>query len=384
MAETHDVIIAGLGAMGSAAAFHLAQRGIRVIGLDRFAPPHTRGSSHGKTRVIRQAYFEDPAYVPIVQRAYRLWSELQDECGTALLLKTGGLMIGRPDSEVVAGAKLSAERHGLEHEVLSGAELARRFPCLRPEPDMIAVYEPHAGILFPEACLRAHLGLAQSHGAQIHTHEPLLGWKADGRGVSVKTERATYSAQRLVISAGPWAGQLLADLQPALTVERQIQFWFHPSRAHASFSATRCPVHLWQFDGDQVAYGIPDLGDGVKVARHHGGASGSPEHLSGQVDAQEIADIRSLIRRFFPDADGALRSAATCLYTNTPDGHFWLDRHPAYENVLIASPCCGHGFKFASAVGEILADLATGVTPSFDLSLFRHRWPLGRAPSRRQ
>jgi sarcosine oxidase len=370
------VIIAGLGAMGSAAAFHLAHRGIRVLGFDRFAPPHTLGSSHGKTRIIREAYFEDPAYVPIVQRAYQLWSDLEGEARTTLLLKTGGLMIGRPESGVVAGARLSAEGHGLEHEVLSAAEVIRRFPSLNPEADMIAVYEPRAGILFPEACVRAHLLLAQSHGAEIHTHEPLLSWKANGTGVSVTTERATYNAEWLVISAGSWAAQLLTDLAPPLTVERQVQFWFDPTRAHATFSPTHCPVHLWEVDDHQLIYGLPDLGEGVKVARHHRGVSGSPDSLNREIDAEEIADMRGLVQRFLPDADGAFRSAAVCLYTNTPDGHFWIDRHPAHANVLIASPCCGHGFKFASAVGEILADLATHRTAPFDLSLFRNRWPL--------
>ena len=190
------------------------------------------------------------------------------------------------------------------------------------------------------------------------------------------TDRATYNAEWLIVSAGSWTGPLLADLRPPLTVERQVQFWFDPIRARASFSAARCPVHLWQFDGDQIVYGLPDLGEGVKVARHHRGASGSPDSLTREVDTEEIADIRSLVDRFLPDANGALRSTVVCVYTNTPDGHFWLDRHPAHANVLIASVCCGHGFKFASAVGEILADLATHRAASFELSLFRSRWSL--------
>lgn len=374
MSKASDIIIAGLGAMGSAAAYHLAQRGVRVLGFDRFAPPHTLGSSHGKTRILREAYFEHPAYVPIVQRAYQLWGDLEEAAGTRLLLKTGGLMIGPPESQVVSGARLSAATHDLEHEVLSAAEVIRRYPCLRPEPDMIAVYEPRAGILFPEACVHAHLALAQSHGAQFHTHEPLVSWQSDATGVSVTTERARYSAEALVISAGAWANALLTELAPPLTVERQVQFWFEPMQARSSFSATRSPVHLWQFDDDQLFYGFPDLGEGVKVARHHRGLIGAPDRLSRAVEADEIADMRSIIRRFVPNADGPLGSAAVCLYTNTPDGHFWIDRHPAHANVLIASACSGHGFKFASAIGEILADLATHNSPSFDLSLFRGRW----------
>jgi len=376
MAKSHEVIIAGLGAMGSAAAFHLARRGRAVLGFDRFAPPHTLGSSHGRTRIIREAYFEHPAYVPIVQRAYQLWVELESAARTTLLLKTGGLMIGRPESEVVTGARLSAERHGLPHAVLSAPEVTRRFPGLTPETGMIAVHEPRAGILFPEACIGAHLGLAQSYGAEIHTQEPVLSWNADGSGVSVTTERATYKAESLVITAGAWASELLADLQPPLTVERQILFWFDSSQASDSFSPERCPVHLWQFDDHQVFYGFPNLGDGVKVARHHRGILGAPDRLSREVDAAEIKDMRGIVRRFLPGAGGAFRSAAVCLYTDTPDWHFWIDRHPAHSNVVIASPCSGHGFKFSSAVGEILADLATDRTPPFDLALFRNRWPL--------
>ena len=374
MSKACDVIVVGLGAIGSAAAFHLAQRRLRVIGIDRFAPPHALGSSHGKSRIIREAYFEHPAYVPLVQRAYQLWAELEAQAGTRLLLKTGGLMIGHADSELVVGARRSAEHHGLAHEMLSCAEVKRRFPCLTPEPDMIAVHEPRAGILFPEECVRAHLALAQSLGAEIHTSEPLMSWSAGGAGVSVVTERATYTAHWLILSAGAWTEALLADIRPPLSVERQVQFWFDPLQERDSFSATRCPVHLWQFDDQQLFYGFPDLGSGVKVARHHGGVGARPDHVEREVTDDEIADMRGLVRRFVPSADGPMRSAAVCLYTNTPDGHFWIDQHPAHERVLIASTCCGHGFKFAGVVGEILAASVIGQLIPFDLSLFRTRW----------
>ena len=376
MSVDHEVIIVGLGAMGSAAAYHLARRGRSVLGIDRFAPPHPMGSSHGQTRIIREAYFEHPAYVPLVQRAYALWEELERAAGAKLLLKTGGLMIGLPDSALVTGARRSAQTHRLEHEILSGADVSRRFPVLRPEPGMIAVHEPRAGILFPEACIRAHLALAEKHGAAIHVDEPVASWRADEQGVCVTTSRASYRAKRLVVSAGAWARELLADLDPPLTVERQVLFWFDPARSSAQFSAANCPVHLWQFDDRQFAYGFPDLGEGVKIARHHRGTTGTPATLARDVAAAEIEDMRRILRRFLPDAAGALRSSAVCFYTNTPDEHFWIDRHPAHANVLIASPCSGHGFKFASVVGEILAALATDETPPFDLALFRNRWPL--------
>jgi sarcosine oxidase len=379
MASHHDVLIAGLGAMGSSAAYHLARRAVRVCGFDRFSPPHAMGSSHGQTRIIREAYFEDPVYVPMVRRAYELWRELERDAGTRLLLETGGLMIGRLDSQLICGARASAEQYGVQHEILGCSDISRRFPAFTPEHNMVAVYEPRAGILFPEACVQAHLSRAQAYGAQIHSDEPILRWQAGANGVSVNTKTGSYSADQLIVTAGAWAGQLLADLEPPLAVERQVQFWFDPSSSRDHFSAANCPVHLWQFDDGRFAYGFPDLGSGVKVACHQQGITGTPDGLTRNVSAEEVEDIRSFIRRFLPDADGAFRSAAACLYTNTPDEHFWIDRHPLHANVLIASPCSGHGFKFASVVGEILADLTVRGSASFDLSRFRSRWPFRSA-----
>jgi sarcosine oxidase len=370
----YDAIVVGLGAMGSAATFHLARRGRRVLGIDRFAPPHAMGSSHGQTRIIREAYFEHPAYVPLVQRAYMLWDELERASQGKLFVQTRGLMIGRPDSMLVTGARRSAELHGLAHEILSADDVKRRFPALHPEPDMVAVLEPRAGILLPEACIRAHLSLAANQGAEIHTDERVVRWSASEGGVEVKTTRATYRAGRLVISAGAWAPELLADIAPPLTVERQVLFWFDAARSASSFAAEHCPVHLWEFDDRKFAYGFPDLGGGVKFARHHHGATGSPESLPRDATTAELEDIRRLFDRFLPDANGAFRSSAVCFYTNTPDENFWIDRHPRHANVIIASPCSGHGFKFAAAIGEVLANLVDGEDPGFDLDLFRTRW----------
>ncbi len=373
MPQPFDVIVAGLGAMGSAAACHLARRGQRVLGLDRFTPPHTYGSSHGQTRIIREAYFEHPIYVPMVRRAYELWDELARHTRTDLFRQTGGLMIGRPDSIVVTGARRSARTHGLPHEVLNAAEIRRRFPALRPDDDMNAVLEPRAGILFPERCVTAHLAQAREHGAALRFDEPVISWEAEGDGVKVSTSQGDYRAGQLVLSAGAWINSLLPGLTLPFQVERQVLFWFDAPRSPALFAPECCPIHLWQFDGQHFFYGFPDLGDGVKVACHHDGEFTSPDQVRREVAPDEVESMRRILRRFLPDADGPLRSATVCLYTNTPDEHFWIDRHPAHPQVLLASPCSGHGFKFSSAIGEILADLVCDGRSRFDLSLFRRR-----------
>jgi sarcosine oxidase len=374
MPEQYDVIIAGLGAMGSAAAFHLSRAGKRVAGFDRFAPPHAQGSSHGQTRIIREAYFEHPSYVPLVQRAYVLWEELSRLSQTPLFLQTGGLMLGSPQSAVFNGAKRSADTHGLPYSLLTAEEVRKRFPALRPEDDMAAIWEPRAGVLFPEQCVSAHLTQARRQGAQLHTEEPVLAWKPDGQGVRVTTNRGEYGATFLILTAGSWLASLLADWKVPLRIERQILFWFGAIENPSFFEPAACPIHLWEFEPGRFFYGFPDLGHGVKVACHHDGEFTSPDQVRRDVSEQEIEKMRRVVRRFLPSADGPLISSTVCLYTNTPDEHFWLDRHPACPQVLIASPCSGHGFKFSSAIGEVLSQLVLEGRSAFDLSLFRTRW----------
>jgi sarcosine oxidase len=373
MSGSHDVVVVGLGAMGSAAAFHLARKGLRVLGLDRFTPPHALSSSHGQSRIIREAYFEHPLYVPLVQRAYRLWAELEDRSGLNLMRITGGLMIGRPDGVLVSGARRSAEQHRLRHEMLTASEVTARFPALRPAEGMVALWEPCAGILFPEACVGAHLAQAAAHGATLRYDEPVSSWQSDGDGVRVVTSQGEYRAGRLLLTAGSWIHSLLPGLKLPFTVERQVQYWFAPRDHPESFAAARCPVHLWESSPQNFFYGFPDLGDGVKIARHHAGEISDPERLRRDVSDDEVAAIRAWVSRFVPDADGALRSAEVCMYTNTPDEHFWIDWHPENARVLIASPCSGHGFKFSSVIGEVLAELLDGGQSRFDLGPFRQR-----------
>ena len=367
----YDVIVAGLGAMGSAAAYHLARNGLKVLGLDRFQPPHNFGSSHGLSRIIREAYFEHPIYVPLVQRAYELWAELEQESGRRLFVQTGGLMIGPPNGPLVSGAKRSAEEHRLRHELLSASELRSRFPAFNPTKDMVAIWEPRAGMLFPEPAIQMHLELAVKHGATLQFHEPVAHWESHGDGVQVRTAKATFEAKKLLISAGAWVHTLLPDLKLPLSIERQVLYWFDPRESPNLFEPEQCPIFICQYGERQFFYGFPNLGDGVKVAFHHEGEPTQPDALRREVSEHEVEEMRSVLEQFLPKANGPLKSAVACMYTNAPDEHFVLDRHPLHRQVLIASPCSGHGFKFSPVIGEIAADLLREREPRFDLSLFR-------------
>lgn len=355
--------------MGSAAAYHLAQRGARVLGLDRFRPPHAFGSSHGQTRIIREAYFEHPAYVPLVQRAYTLWHELESKSGTKLFLQTGGLMIGASDGVVVSGSRLSAQTHRLPFEELSAAEVRRRFPALRPAENMVGILEPRAGILFPEKCVAAHL--AHATKAQLNYDEQLIRWKVDNGGVHLITDKGEYSCANLVLSAGSWIKQLVPELP--MMIERQVLFWFAADQPQL-FQPNRCPIHLWEQSPGKYFYSFPDLGTGVKVAGHHEGEITEPEKINRTVLPYEVAKMRKIVQPYLPSLTDRCLESVVCMYTNTPDGHFLIDRHPAHPQVLLVSPCSGHGFKFSAAIGETVADLILNGQSKFDLSLFRFRW----------
>jgi sarcosine oxidase len=269
--NAYDVIVLGLGGMGSAAAYHLAARGQRVLGLEQFSPPHDRGSSHGRTRVIRQAYFEHPAYVPLLLRAYEHWKLLEQVTDQQLLLLPGGLMMGSPNSEVVSGSITSARQHGLPHEVLDVTDIRRRVPQFRIRDDTVGVFEAAAGLVFCERAVSAHLDAASRAGAVLQFNEPVLGWHAtaDGSGVTVTTARGRYSATQLVITPGPWAPQLLSDLGIPLLVERQVLFWFQPPGGVDAFTPNRFPIYIWQRDDGATPYGFPSLdgtAGGVKIA----------------------------------------------------------------------------------------------------------------------
>jgi sarcosine oxidase len=376
-----DVIIVGLGAMGSASAYQLARRGQRVLGLDRFAPPHTIGSSHGHTRIIREAYFEHPQYVPMVQRAYVSWMELEEETGRHLFEQTGGLMIGRPDGIVVSGARASADQHGLPYESLRAADLRERYPAFHPSDDMVALLEPRAGVLLPEECIEMHVRLAVAHGATLRGDEPVTSWRAaaDGEGVMVETNAGRYTADRLVISAGAWLGTLVPDLRLPLTIERAVVHWFEP-KVHADwFSAERLPIFIAEYAPGKMFYGFPSRPEGVKIALHHQGEKvDSVDDVQREVARGEIEEMRALIARYMPDLNGTWRASTVCLYTNTPDEDFIIDAHPTHPQVLLVSPCSGHGFKFSPVIGEIVANLIVDGRSTFDLAPFKLSRFLGR------
>jgi len=357
----YDVIVAGLGGMGSSAAYHLAGRGKRVLGLERHTPAHDKGSSHGQSRIIRLAYSEDPAYVPLILRAYELWERLERETGEDLMTLTGGLMIGPPGTAFFEGSRKSAEKYDLPHQILDAAELKRRYPVFRPTPSTMALFEEKAGFLRPEASVKAHLDRAASVGADLRFGEELLSWEPTESGVLVETASGAYKAERLVVSAGAWAPKLLADLGLPLEVTRQILFWFGPKGGIGPFIPHRFPVFIWEPEDGNTFYAIPaheGQAGGVKAAFFRAdGRPADPETIDREVHDEEVEFIRRYIARYVPDLDGDLLYAKTCMYTNTPDEHFVISTHPNFPQVSIAAGFSGHGYKFCSVVGEILADL---------------------------
>jgi sarcosine oxidase len=347
----YDVAVIGLGAMGSATAFRLARRSAGVIGLDSFARAHSLGSSGGKTRIIRTAYFEHPDYVPLLRSAWERWGEVEAESGERLVTRTGGLYAGRSDGELVSGARRSAEEHGLAHELLSASELRERYPVFKVDDDWIALFEEQAGFIVPEKANATHLSLAERHGADLRFDTPVRAWSETSDGFVLETDGESISAARVVVTAGAWLPKLLPDLAPLLAVERMPIFWFEPTAERERFA--KLPVFII----DEHFYGFPYLeGQGLKVARHHSGVLCDPDRLDRVADEKDEQVVREFMRVRMPLADGPRRDALVCMYTNTPDRHFLIDQRG--PRLTYASACSGHGFKFASVVGEILADLA--------------------------
>jgi sarcosine oxidase len=378
--RSYDAIVVGLGAMGSAATYQLAARGASVLGIEAFGRAHELGSSGGLTRIIRLAYFEHPDYVPMLRAAWEMWPEIEAEAGRGQLMQiTGGLYIGRRGSAVLDGSLKSAETHGLAHDMLDAEEMARRYPALQLDPDMDGLHEPLAGILFPDKCIDAHLTLAERAGAELHFGEGVTSWSSDGSGFTVSTDAGTYRADKLVIAAGAWLPKLAPELELPLTVERNVLFWYEPIASPEIFEPDRLPVWILEIDDEHAFYGFPNVpGQGVKVARHHGGRPVDPDDVDREATDADEQPAREFMARYMPLANGVRLDSRVCMYTNTPDFNFILDFHPDDERVIIASPCSGHGFKFSNVIGSILADLTLAGRSSFEtgfLSLDRFGSP---------
>ena len=372
-AGSYDVIVVGLGGMGSAAAAELARRDLRVLGIERHGAAHDRGSSHGESRVIRQAYFEDPAYVPLLLRAYELWRELEAATGKDLITETGGVMIGPEHSRTVTGSLLSAETWGLPHELLDASEITRRFPTFSPGPDDVGLYEQHAGFVRPEATVAAHIGLARARGAELHLDETVTGWESQRGGVVVTTPLGSYRAPKLVLSPGAWGPELFAGLGIPLTVERLVQFWLRPQVPVEQFAPNQQPIYVWEDAAGAQVYGFPALGtsaDGVKAAFFRRSTPAVPDALNREVADEEVVPLLDFLAHRIPALGPEVCRAVPCMYTTTPDEHFVLGYPRGEEKVVICSPCSGHGFKFVPVIGEVVADLVTSGSTRFDISLF--------------
>lgn len=377
-----DVAVAGLGGMGSAIAAHCASRGASVIGFDQFGPAHDLGSSHGKSRMIRRAYFEDSAYVPLVLRAYELWRKLEREAGDELLRITGVLSIGNETSEIISGTRRAAREHGLSVEAWSQMEVRARYPSLRLLADEGALFETDGGVLDPERAVLAHLKIAKAAGADLRFNSTMTGWEATDKGVEIRLLDGTrVLAGNLILSLGPWFKETLESLGVPLRVQRNVQAWFSP--ATNAYDSSRFPAFLLNRASlPAPLYGFPDFGDGVKAAFHGFGDVTTAEQVEREIEmSRDVEPIIRAMEQWMPGSTQTFRAAKPCMYSLTPDSHFVIDRHPEHANVILCGGFSGHGFKFAPVVGEIGADLALdgGSRHQIDfLSLRRFDSPTGR------
>ncbi len=368
--QVFDAIVIGVGGMGSATVCQLAGRGLRVLGLERFRIPHELGSSHGITRIIRLAFHEGPSYVPLGLRAYELWRELEQRSGEQVLHVTGSVHAGAPGAVAFENTLRACEEQDVPHEVLTSAELAARFPGYGLPPGMTAVVQPQGGFLTPERCVEAHVSVARACGAEVHAEERVLDWEAFSGGVRVRTEAGVYEAGSLVLTAGAWAGRLVPELAEVAVPERQVMAWFEPDDP-ALFAPSRFPVFIVTMDGDEY-YGFPEFGvPGLKLGKFDDtGIAADPDALDRTWRTHDEEMLRDFLRRCFPRAAGRLLRMAVCMFTNSPDRHFIVGTHPVWPQVSFAAGFSGHGFKFCSVIGEVMADLAERGETRHDISLF--------------
>jgi sarcosine oxidase len=362
--RTCDVLVLGCGAVGTATLMHLAKRGIDAVGIDRFPPAHDRGSSHGETRLIRQAYYEHPDYVPLLKRAYVLWDDLEKQSGKSLFRKCGILQVGAPAGRVVPGVIESAKQHGLSVEQLSSSDVAKRFPGFRVPDGLAALFEANAGFLFVERCIHAQAQQACERGARMVIGDSAKAWRTVGDGVEVETEREKWSAKHVVISAGAWAGEMLSGLGVNFEVVRKSLYW-HTAETELYDVDHGAPGFIYETPMGNF-YGFPAIDRlGVKAAEHSGGHPvANPLQVDRAEDPVETRQLRAFLSACLPDVSTEQTRFATCLYTLSPDRNFVVDRWPHAPQVSFAAGLSGHGFKFASVLGEILADWATQGTTS--------------------
>ena len=379
----YHTLVLGLGAMGSAALYQLAKRGQSALGIDQFSPPHNLGSSHGDTRVTRLAIGEGAHYSPLVIRSHELWREIEDETGRELLTITGGLIISSRSTsshmhvaDFFGTTVAAAETYGIAHEILDARAIRKRFPPFAVRDDEIGYYEYEAGFLRTEACVAAQLALAEKYGATIRRNEKVLGFEENSSGVTVKTDKDTYTADRLIVSAGAWLPQLIVRpyAQP-FKIHRQMLFWFAPKGPIAPFELGKFPIYIWEIQGrPQAIYGFPAIdgaNGGIKVATPQYETETTPEAVDRTVSDSEKRAMYDYIAPYFPGFSDTCVKAVVCLYTVTPDAEFVIDTHPGMPRVIIASPCSGHGFKHSAAIGEALAEIVIDGKSRLDLSPFK-------------
>jgi sarcosine oxidase len=356
---TYDVAVAGLGGIGSAIAAHCAARGASVIGLEQFGPAHDRGASHGRTRMIRQAYFEDAAYVPLVLRSYELWRKLEEQSHETLLRITGVLSVGREEREIISGTRQAAAQHGLAVKELSRQQVRERYPSVKLLKDEVALFESDGGVLDPERGVQTHLKMAQAAGAELRFQTTMRSWEAKGDGIQLRLMDDTQlSTKCLILSLGPWFKETLEALGVAMRVQRNVQAWFSP--AIPDYDADCFPPFLLDRAGlPAPLYGFPDFGDGIKAAFHGAGQLTTADELDRDIDmTRDVEPIVQAIESWMPGSAATFREAKPCMYSLTPDGNFVIDRHPAHPKIILCGGFSGHGFKFAPVIGEIAADLS--------------------------
>ena len=380
--KRYDVIVLGLGAAGSATLYQLAKRGARVLGIDQFSPPHKFGSTHGDTRVTRLAIGEGAHYTPLAVRSHQIWRELETATGATLLTENGGLILSsvRDERQFHGAAFFSttveaARRHGIAHELLDAAEIRRRFPQFEIDDHTRGYFEPSAGFVRPEECIRVQLAQANRHGAELRLNEPVQAIEQSGDVVQVTTGSQRYVADRLVIAAGPWLPQLLPGLAARFKVYRQVLYWFDVEAQHEAFAPDKFPIFIWELPGKAGGvYGFPAIDGpkgGFKVSTEQYVRTTTPQTVSREVTEAEIETMRrDLVEPYIKGVGATCVKAVTCLYTVTKDFGFVIDRHPKHDRIIIASPCSGHGFKHSAALGEAISDLAVGAPSRFDLRPF--------------